>query len=558
MERRLKPFLRAARGAGASRNVIAAQRSARTMVLRHVFGFLMLSLCSGQTTSPTTSPSPTPAPCSAPPGFFCSGGAARICPIGAFCAGGAALNVSCYPVAACTVAGLSAQPPCYWNVSTVAGNGVVSSIDGIGTSASFSFPFGIWRLFNGSAAVTEGGGRVRVFSPLTAGVTTLMSGLINPSVAAENGNGTIFVVDRSNNRIQQRLSSGVISTFLGGLSNPWSLTLSRLSSDIFFGEETAGVVKRATISGSVSIVAGSSSGYIDGLGTAAKFLKPIGLVTDSADNIYVADYSSHRIRKITPLGNVSTLAGNGGPAYANGFGTNAFFNYPTGVSMFDSLHVVVVDQFNAKVRLLRLSDNFVTTLAGSGVPGFSNGVGVLASFNQPSSSALTPSGIMYVTDHLNARIRQLQCVPCPASYYCFSGLPVLCPIGSFCPLSSANPTPCPTGTFSAVAGAATNATCTPCAAGFFTSATGSSSCKQCPGGHICPAGTSSWARLNCGRGNFCPDGSGAPTPCPIQVPPTGGWGALQVQGPAFLVDTAHCLNHCFWNFTSGDGKLSRC
>ena len=52
--------------------------------------------------------------------------------------------------------------------------------------------------------------------------------------------------------------------------------------------------------------------------------------------------------------------------------------------------------------------------------------------------------------------------------------------------------------------------------------------------------------------------SGAPTPCPYQVPPTGGWGALQVQGPAFLVETARCLNHCFWNFTSGDGMLSKC
>jgi hypothetical protein len=104
-----------------------------------------------------------------------------------------------------------------------------------------------------------------------------------------------------------------------------------------------------------------------------------------------------------------------------------------------------------------------------------------------------------------------------------SGLCTLfvCPAGSFCPLGSQN-------------------------------------ASLCPGGHFCPAGTSSWANLNCGRGNYCPDGSSAPTPCPYQVPPSGGWGALQVQGPAFLVETAHCLNHCFWNFTSGDGMLSKC
>jgi len=113
---------------------------------------------------------------------------------------------------------------------------------------------------------------------------------------------------------------------------------------------------------------------------------------------------------------------------------------------------------------------------------------------------------------------------------------------------------CIAGFFSAAGSDA----CTPCPAGSFASATGSALCQQCPGGHFCPAGTSSVARLNCGRGNYCPDGSGAPTSCPVQVPPIGGWDALQVQGPAFLVETARCLNHCFWNYTSGDGMLSKC
>lgn len=96
----------------------------------------------------------------------------------------------------------------------------------------------------------------------------------------------------------------------------------------------------------------------------------------------------------------------------------------------------------------------------------------------------------------------------------------------------------------------------PCPAGTFMSTTGI--CQQCPGGHYCPAGTSSWAQLNCGRGNYCPGSSSAPKPCPYLVPPTGGWGALQVQGPAFLVETSQCLNSCFWNITSGDGMLSKC
>ena len=132
-----------------------------------------------------------------------------------------------------------------------------------------------------------------------------------------------------------------------------------------------------------------------------------------------------------------------------------------------------------------------------------------------------------------------RCLRCPPGSSSFNSSKCsLCREGTFSPGGSAN--------------------CTVCDAGKFASTAGSASCTQCPGGHYCPAGTSSWARLNCGRGNYCPDGSDSPTTCPFQVPPTGGWGDLQVQGPAFLVETAHCLNHCFWNSTSGDGMLSKC
>ena len=173
----------------------------------------------------------------------------------------------------------------------------------------------------------------------------------------------------------------------------------------------------------------------------------------------------------------------------------------------------------------------------------------------PSGLAVDLHGVLYVSNTGYNTIMQLTPTPCPLGFYCPTQQSiVVCPPGRFCGLGSNSPTLCSKGSFS-YAGAST---CTLCPAGTFASSTGSTSCQQCPGGHYCPAGTSSWARLNCGRGNYCPDGSGAPTPCPFQVPPSGGWGALQVQGPAFLVETAHCLNHCFWNFTSGDGLLSKC
>jgi hypothetical protein len=144
---------------------------------------------------------------------------------------------------------------------------------------------------------------------------------------------------------------------------------------------------------------------------------------------------------------------------------------------------------------------------------------------------------------------------CPAKsgYYCLSGAYTACPPGSYCTGSAK--VPCPSGQYSNISG---SVFCAACPSGTFTSQTGSTSCQHCPGGHYCPPGTASWAYLNCGRGHYCPDGSGAPTPCPYQVPPYGGWGGLQVQGPAFLVDTANCPNHCFWSLPSGDGRLSKC
>lgn len=122
----------------------------------------------------------------------------------------------------------------------------------------------------------------------------------------------------------------------------------------------------------------------------------------------------------------------------------------------------------------------------------------------------------------------------------------------------APPPPCPAGSHTPPG----TLQCTPCPGGAFSASPASTACTACPGGHACPPGSASWARLNCGRGNYCPDGSAAPIPCPALLPPAGGgWGALRVQGPAFLVETARCLSHCFWNSSAADGSggaLSTC
>ena len=225
--------------------------------------------------------------------------------------------------------------------------------------------------------------------------------------------------------------------------------------------------------------------------------------------------------------------------FTDGVGTAALFYDPSGVAADSSGNVIVADQANHKVRLI-YPNRTVITLAGA-AQGSNNGVGTAALFKQPTSVAVDTSGNVIAADYGNHKVRLM---------YPFS-----CSPGTYANFTSRSCFMCPPGSFSAIAMAPL---CSPCAAGTFTMKTGSTSCEACPGGHYCPVGTSSWARLNCGRGNYCPDGSGAPTPCPYQVPPTGGWGDRKVQGPAFLVEAAHCLNHCFWNLTSGDGMLSKC
>ena len=96
-------------------------------------------------------------------------------------------------------------------------------------------------------------------------------------------------------------------------------------------------------------IAGSSLGSADGQGTAAQFNRPYGIAIDSTNNLYVTDSENHRIRKITPGGNVTTIAGSTGD-YADGQGTAAQFNRPYGITIDSSDNLYVADYFNKKIR----------------------------------------------------------------------------------------------------------------------------------------------------------------------------------------------------------------
>ena len=135
-------------------------------------------------------------PGAAAPGYYCAGAVETQCPVGAWCAGGASANAPCYPATACVVAGLSSQPPCYWNVSTLAGNGTAGFADGAG-GAMFNGPRR--AVFNGSSLLVSEfqNGRVRKVDIATGSTTTLWSSSVLGGVAID-GSRALFVLSPTN------------------------------------------------------------------------------------------------------------------------------------------------------------------------------------------------------------------------------------------------------------------------------------------------------------------------------------------------------------------------
>lgn len=172
----------------------------------------------------------------------------------------------------------------------------------------------------------------------------------------------------------------------------------------------------------VSTFAGSgAAGFANATGTAAQFNSPTGTAVDGAGNIYVADKLNHRIRKITPGGVVTTLAGSGVAGFNNATGTAAQFDQPNGVAVDGAGNVYVADVGNHRIRKIT-SAGVVTTLSGNGMGGFNDGPNAMSSrFNFPYSVALDGAGNVYVADFLNHRIRVVDPVTGAASTLAGSG-----------------------------------------------------------------------------------------------------------------------------------------
>ncbi|MFN7675231.1 BspA family leucine-rich repeat surface protein [Flavobacterium sp.] len=165
-----------------------------------------------------------------------------------------------------------------------------------------------------------------------------------------------------------------------------------------------------TAVGTVSDLAGQSSGNIDGTGSAARFRQPTGLVSDALGNLYVTDQSNNNIRKITPAGVVSTFAGSNTATpvqgYVNATGTAARFNNPYAIAIDRFGNLFVADVGNNVIRKIT-ADGVVSTYAGTGAVGNTNGSAVSATFNSPTGVATDAAGNVYVADQGNYVIRKI-------------------------------------------------------------------------------------------------------------------------------------------------------
>jgi sugar lactone lactonase YvrE len=174
-----------------------------------------------------------------------------------------------------------------------------------------------------------------------------------------------------------------------------------------------GCVNKAVTGTQVSTLAGDGTkGYLDGVGTKAKFQYPTGIGIDNNGTIYIADNYSHRIRKVALDGMVSTVAGSGVAGFANGKGTKAQFKHPNGLAVDSKGVVYIADYWNHQVRKVT-ADGTVSTFAGyctsppKCAEGNQNGPALKAMFRRVRGIAVALDGTVYLADGHNHQVRKI-------------------------------------------------------------------------------------------------------------------------------------------------------
>lgn len=190
------------------------------------------------------------------------------------------------------------------------------------------------------------------------------------------------------------------------LSDPFGVAVAADGTIYFADAGESNRIRKIAPDGNATVLAGGSEGFADGAGTSASFNTPSAIALGPDGNLYVADTGNNRIRKITPDGNVSTVAGNGTAGYVDGPAAQAQFNGPIGLAVSKGGDIYVADTYNDTIRMIT-TEGEVTSIAGGGTPGYADGEQKVALFDTPSGIIVVEDSSLIVADTGNRRLRKV-------------------------------------------------------------------------------------------------------------------------------------------------------
>jgi uncharacterized protein (TIGR03437 family) len=325
-------------------------------------------------------------------------------------------------------------------ITTVAGGGAEGLGDGgPATSASLGGPQGVAVDGTGNLYIADVG-HFRIRKVSTAGVITTVAGngdydytsdggpatgapLASPGALAVDASKNLYITDSYNQRVRKVSSDGIITTVAGngtaGYSGdggpPTSAELYfpagvAVGSDgsLYIADSANSRIRKVSGGVITTVAGGGSNGLGDGgPATSAQLGGPGGVAVDGSGNLYIADTDNNSVRKVSPDGTISTVAGNGTAGYTGDGGpaTGAELYLPSSVAVDGSKNLYIADPYNFRVRKVS-PDGIITTFAGGGT-GADGGPAIGALLNYPSAVALDGSGNLYIAEELLGRVRMV-------------------------------------------------------------------------------------------------------------------------------------------------------